>query len=246
MKQKYYVSVRTMGPYGANKSTKKMCNLVLQKLNHTIIGSHADIKTVVDWLDLQCISINEEYSRNKKIRIDVVWSTVQGEYETHHAVVKIDGSSNGDGSFLQVDFEPVRHDYDGDTSTTTDTDANDKGDSLVCNFLDHQLKSKRKMPRYRKWDYEKSHAGDIIVDEAHDEIIIFQKMRGDYIVPYVTLSKEYGLFVQRGDVSSGGNANRIYYRYATDEEKGVLFNELSVRGLCWNDEMMMVDKMMML
>ncbi len=218
MKQKYFITVTTRGPYNANRSTKTVCNTTVLKFSNTVVDSKASVDIINKYLDELCRQVNEKYPKNKSLRTDS-WGTVSadGTKPLHIAVL----SENS--AFLQLDFKPVRHtyreayildeligvEYDASTPITV------KHDKLEC-----------------KEHISFAAPGDVIVDE-YDEIFVFLKNCEDYIIAPVTLSSVFGLSVEKRRHMLGNNDN---FRYATQEERNMLFYELSVRGLRWNQE----------
>lgn len=75
MTQQYFVSVRAMGPYNANKSTKELCSVITRKLDNTTIQSDAAISKVKRYVTTLCSDINAKNMRNKPLKTESIWRT---------------------------------------------------------------------------------------------------------------------------------------------------------------------------
>lgn len=231
MTQQYFVSVRTMGPYNANNSTKEVCSVITRKLNNTIVPSLGSIDKVREYVRTMCDTIQSRYPKNKKLNVET-WDVGMEIPNSRHIVVRIDGHSSGDGAFFQIDFTPVRHKY--------------YDDNLMADLMgvsDFTLSHEAKRPALRRWNPDNASFGDIICDDEADEIIIYRRIRSNYIVYAAVYSQGDGFFnVQDNDTLTYGYVGRKTFHYATKEEKGILFNELSIRGLRWNEETLQIEK----
>ena len=233
MTQQYFVSVRAMGPYNANKSTKELCSIVTRKLDNTTVQSDAAISKVQRYVTTLCSDINAKNMRNKPLKTESIWRTgsKHGTCSAHFCV-KIDSFNNGDGSFLQLSFSPIRHAY---------KDGNVMEDLFgVSDYVTTHKNDKK--PSFRRWNPDKASNGDIICDDEHDEVIIFRSIRSNYIVYAAVYSAGDGFFnVQYNDTLTYGYVGHKTFHYATMEEKGILFNELSIRGLRWNEDTLSIE-----
>ena len=239
MKQQFFVTVRTTGPYNANKSTKELCSLVTRQLDNTTIPSQADINTVYEYLRAVCNTINEKNPRNKALKVENPWITSYANeiYKSRHLVVKIDNFTNGDGSFLQLDFTPTRHAYGEDVMSE-------------LTGISAGVAKKRKRPNYKKWNPERAEDGDIVCRDSYDdedsEIIIVRGLGDQEILFHAVCFNVSGLnaLYVNEDPSylTGGLSIKKNYRCATDEEIEIIFNELSVEGLRWNPATLQIEK----
>lgn len=234
MKQQYFVTVRTTGPYNANKSTRELCSLISQQLDNTTIPSLADIDRVREYLQATCNDINAKYQRNKKLKVENPWITSYANevYKSHHIVVRIDNCTNGDGGFLQLDFTPTRHAY---------------GETMLNELFGepNHVTAKPKRPRYKPWNPEKAQDGDIICEEDDNDegdIILVKGIRNQGILFHAVYDKVLMLGLNLNNSPVTIDCMRHYYRYATEEERNLLFNELSVRGLRYNPMTLQLEK----
>lgn len=228
MTQQYFVTVKTMGPRNINKSTKELCGEIVHKLDNTIIKSLADIDKVYEYLRKRCDYVNAVNYRARAIYADEPRTNFNSN---KYICVRLSGNTGIDNILLKLEFIPVRHSYQGVLLAEL------KGDPSI----------KDERPSYKTWNYENAKDGDIIVfesyDESYQEIIIYRRLRGLYIVPYVCWNQEEGMIVQENDIITiGGRVTCNVFHYATEEEKGILFNEMSVRGLRWNAETLTVEE----
>lgn len=253
MRQQYFITVRTTGPHNANKSTKEMCNIVRRQYNNTLINGTEGIEALREVFGFMCDSINAKYPKNKAIKVGETWTTSYATdvyatdvCKTMHFVVQID-NHDGEGTFLQLDFCPVRHTY---------------GMLLPNEHFTAKSEDYPKAKRYsdiptippieEEWSREKAKEGDILCDKYADEesVFILHHVHDECISMHCLIHENtrfggscYMHFNTESDKCEIiGSGNLFLLRYADEEQKGILFNELSVRGLRWNPTTLKIEK----
>ena len=215
MTQSYFITVRTTGPYNANKSTRELCSVIQRKFDNTLIYTRADIKKVFDYVKDKAASISDKNKRCKPLKASYIWESSHSDDCAHtcHFTVGIDGTVTGEDTFLQVDFTSVRHSYNPEHTIS---------DSHYVQYC------RTPKPSFKKADLDKLTEGDIIVSDDHDTIMIVKNYSNQKLTTHIYFDS---VGLQVTPVSTGTHDS---YHYATEEERIILFNEMHVAGLRWN------------
>lgn len=223
MNQSYFITVRTTGPYNANKSTRELCSVIECKFDKTLIYTRADIKKVFDYVKDKAATVSDKYKRCKPLKTGYIWESSYSNDCAHscHFTVGIDGTATGEDTFLQVDFTPVHHSYNPEHAIS---------DSYYVQYC------RTPKPSFKKADLDKLTEGDIIVSDDYDTIMIVKSYSNQKLTPHIYFDS-VGL-----QVTPVSMCIRDAYHYATEEEKGILFNEMHVAGLRWNPELLKVEQ----
>lgn len=223
MKQNYFIQIRTMTGWNANKSTNAMCAIVQQKLESVTIESLDDIQKVLEWVSLWCGTVNKQNPRSRKLSASQIWETSNGNF---HFTISLENAE----AFLQVSFSPVRHQYHSPSMMNELLEVNDyvMPNDTRCNC--------------KQWNPEKCKDGDVIVHNERGDIIIVKSVT-DKISFYAYLyHMEKDVCLEIHENGDGTGYGRPDFHYATREEKMILDNELSVLGLKWNPATLKFEK----
>lgn len=227
MTQQFFITVNTTGLSNANKYTRHLSDVLLRRFNNTSVQSVTAIYKIHHYIETLCKNISETNKRIRPIKVGMPWENnlYDGCSSIFHLTVKIDCFSRGDNEVLQVNFLPVRHNYIEERIN----------EDLDISFDGPVPPAKRKM-----WDPAKAKDGDIIAEDYYDnhsDILIFKKFHPKYeeiIIPHAVFD-ELGFVINKYFIGTT-SINHGVFRYATDEERGIILNELHVKGYHWDEE----------
>lgn len=223
MKQNYFIQIRTMTGWNANKSTNAMCAIVQQKLENVTIESLDDIQKVLEWVSLSCDTVNKQNPRSRKLSPSQILETSSGNF---HFVISLENAE----AFLQVSFSPVRHQYHSPSMMNELLEVNDyvMPNDTRCHF--------------KQWNPEKCKDGDVIVHNERGDIIIVKSVTDKLSFYAYLYHMEKDVCLEIHENGDGTVYGRPDFHYATREEKMILDNELSVLGLKWNPATLKFEK----